>query len=255
MHTIEAKNLRKTFKISEAQRRSQDLKDRTKVAVDDISFTANAGEIFGLLGPNGAGKTTTMRMLATLIKPDNGDVLYDGVSIKDKPVEIKSRFAFLTTDLQLDKKSTANDMFDYFAGLHHVPKEEVAGRKEKLFEEFGIKPFAEQKISKLSQGQRQKVSLVISVIHNPDFIIFDEPTNGLDIIASREVREFILRMKAEGKCIILSTHLFDLVEKICDRAAMIVDGKIVINDTLPNLMNGKSLEDSFYEIYQKYRGQ
>ena len=117
MHTIEAKNLSKTFKISEAQRRSQDLPDRKKVAVSDISFTANAGEIFGLLGPNGAGKTTTMRMLATLIKPDTGDVLYDGVSIKDKPVEIKSRFAFLTTDLQLDKKSTANDMFDYFAGL------------------------------------------------------------------------------------------------------------------------------------------
>lgn len=255
MHTIEAKNLCKSFKISEAQRRSLDLKERKKVAVNDISFTANAGEIFGLLGPNGAGKTTTMRMLATLIKPDSGDVLYDGVSIKEKPIEIKSRFAFLTTDLQLDKKSTANDMFDYFAGLHHVPKEEVAERKDKLFETFNIKPFADQKISKLSQGQRQKVSLVISVIHDPDFIIFDEPTNGLDIIASREVREFILRMKSEGKCIILSTHLFDLVEKICDRAAMIVDGKIVVNDTLPNLMNGKSLEDSFYEIYQQYKGQ
>ena len=255
MHTIEAKNLCKSFKISEAQRRSLDLKDRKKVAVDDISFTANAGEIFGLLGPNGAGKTTTMRMLATLIKPDRGDVLYDGVSIKEKPIEIKSRFAFLTTDLQLDKKSTANDMFEYFAGLHHVPKAEIAERKDKLFDTFNIKPFAEQKISKLSQGQRQKVSLVISVIHDPDFIIFDEPTNGLDIIASREVREFILRMKAEGKCISLSTHLFDLVEKICDRAAMIVDGKIVVNDTLPNLMNGKSLEDSFYEIYQQYKGQ
>ncbi|HAU50742.1 MAG TPA: ABC transporter ATP-binding protein, partial [Clostridiales bacterium] len=177
------------------------------------------------------------------------------VSIKEKPIEIKSRFAFLTTDLQLDKKSTANDMFEYFAGLHHVPKAEIAERKDKLFDTFNIKPFAEQKISKLSQGQRQKVSLVISVIHDPDFIIFDEPTNGLDIIASREVREFILRMKAEGKCIILSTHLFDLVEKICDRAAMIVDGKIVVNDTLPNLMNGKSLEDSFYEIYQQYKGQ
>jgi sodium transport system ATP-binding protein len=255
MHTIEAKNLSKTFKISETQRRSLDLPDRKKVAVSDISFTAHAGEIFGLLGPNGAGKTTTMRMLATLIKPDTGDVLYDGVSIKEKPIEIKSRFAFLTTDLQLDKKSTANDMFDYFAGLHHVPKEEVAARKKEFFDTFGIHPFADQKISKLSQGQRQKVSLVISVIHDPDFIIFDEPTNGLDIIASREVREFILRMKQEGKCIILSTHLFDLVEKICDRAAMIVDGKIVVNDTLPNLMNGKSLEDSFYEIYQQYKGQ
>ena len=112
--------------------------------------------------------------------------------------------------------------------------------------------FADTKISKLSQGMRQKVSIAISVIHDPDFLIFDEPTNGLDIIASRDVRDFILRMKEEGKCIILSTHLFDLVEKICDRAAMIVNGKIVVNDTLANLTNGRSLEDSFYDIYREY---
>ena len=255
MHTLEAKNLRKTFTITEAQRRAQDLQSRIKVGVDDISFTAKSGEIFGLLGPNGAGKTTTMRMLATLLKPDNGDVLYDGVSIKEDPVGIKRRFAFLTTDLQLDKKATANDMFEYFAGLYHLPKDKYAERKNELFEAFGISSFADTKISKLSQGMRQKVSIVISVIHDPDFIIFDEPTNGLDIIASREVREFILRMKEEGKCIILSTHLFDLVERICDRAAMIVSGKIVVEDTLPNLMNGRSLEDSFYDIYQKYQKQ
>jgi len=253
MHTLEAKNLRKTFVISEAQRRKLDLPERRVTGVDDISFTARSGEIFGLLGPNGAGKTTTMRMLATLIRPDKGDVLYDGVSIKEDPIKIKNRFAFLTTDLQLDKKATANDMFEYFAGLYHLPKERYDERKKELFEAFGIGSFADTRISKLSQGMRQKVSIVISVIHDPDFIIFDEPTNGLDIIASREVREFILRMKEEGKCIILSTHLFDLVEKICDRAAMIVQGSIVVEDTLPNLMNGRSLEDSFYDIYQKYQ--
>ena len=255
MHTLEAKNLRKTFVISEAQRRTLDLPERRKVGVDDISFTAKSGEIFGLLGPNGAGKTTTMRMLATLLKPDRGDVLYDGVSIKQDPIKIKNRFAFLTTDLQLDKKATANDMFEYFAGLYHLPKEKYAERKAELFEEFGITSFADTKISKLSQGMRQKVSIVISVIHDPDFIIFDEPTNGLDIIASREVREFILRMKEEGKCIILSTHLFDLVERICDRAAMIVNGKLVVVDTLANLTNGRSLEDSFYDIYKQYQDQ
>lgn len=255
MHTLEAKNLRKTFVISEAQRRKLDLPERKVVGVDDISFTARSGEIFGLLGPNGAGKTTTMRMLATLIKPDKGDVFYDGVSIKEDPIKIKNRFAFLTTDLQLDKKSTANDMFDYFAGLYHLPRERFDERKKELFEAFEIGSYADTKISKLSQGMRQKVSIVISVIHDPDFIIFDEPTNGLDIIASRDVREFILRMKEKGKCIILSTHLFDLVEKICDRAAMIVQGNIVVEDTLPNLMNGRSLEDSFYDIYQKYQKQ
>ncbi|MBO4748539.1 MAG: ABC transporter ATP-binding protein [Clostridiales bacterium] len=255
MHTLEAKNLSKSFTLSERQRRAQDLPSRKKVAVDDISFTAHSGEVFGLLGPNGAGKTTTMRMLATLIKPDNGEVLYDGKNIKDEPIATKSNFAFLTTDLQLDKKSTANDMFDYFAGLYHVPKEKADERKKELFSTFGVDAFADTKISKLSQGMKQKVSLAISVIHDPDFIIFDEPTNGLDIIASRDVREFILRMKKEGKCMIISTHLFDLVEKICDRAAMIVNGKIVVNDTLENLMNGRSLEDSFYDIYTQYQNK
>ena len=255
IHTLEAKNLSKSFRLSEAQRRAQDLPSRKKIAVDDISFTAHSGEVFGLLGPNGAGKTTTMRMLATLIAPDQGDVLYDGKSIKKDQLEIKNHFAFLTTDLQLDKKSTANDMFDYFAGLYHVPKEKAAQRKKDLFSTFGVDAFADTKISKLSQGMRQKVSLAVSVIHDPDFIIFDEPTNGLDIIASRDVRDFILRMKEEGKCMIISTHLFDLVEKICDRAAMIVNGKIVVNDTLENLMNGRSLEDSFYDIYLQYQNK
>ncbi|MBR3056957.1 MAG: ABC transporter ATP-binding protein [Clostridiales bacterium] len=255
MHTLEAKNLKKSFTISEAQRRKLDLPSRKKIAVDGISFVARSGEVFGLLGPNGAGKTTTMRMLSTLIKPDNGDVFYDGKSIKENPIEIKNHFAFLTTDLQLDKKSNANDMFDYFAGLYHVPKDVAAKRKQELFSTFGIESFADNKISKLSQGMRQKVSLAISVIHDPEFIIFDEPTNGLDIIASRDVRDFILRMKAEGKCMIISTHLFDLVEKICDRAAMIVDGKIVVNDTLPNLMNGRSLEDAFYDIYTEHQAK
>ncbi|MBP5492761.1 MAG: ABC transporter ATP-binding protein [Clostridiales bacterium] len=255
MHTLEAKNLCKAFTLSERQRRTQDVQSKKKIAVDDISFTAHSGEVFGLLGPNGAGKTTTMRMLATLISPDNGDVLYDGQSIKSDPIAIKNRFAFLTTDLQLDKKATPNDMFDYFAGLYHVPSDKAAQRKKELFGKFGIDSFADNKISKLSQGMRQKVSLVISVIHDPDFIIFDEPTNGLDIIASRDVRDFILDMKAQGKCMIISTHLFDLVEKICDRAAMIVDGKIVVNDTLENLMQGQSLEDSFYDIYTKYKNK
>ena len=100
---------------------------------------------------------------------------------------------------------------------------------------------------------RQKVSIVISVVHDPDFIIFDEPTNGLDILAAKEVRDFILNMKKEGKCVIISTHLFDLVEKICDRAGMIIDGKLVKNDTLTNLMNGRSLEDAFYDYYVKYK--
>ncbi len=253
MQTLEVKNLVKTFNISDAQRKSLGLESRKKTAVAGISFTAHSGEIFGLLGPNGAGKTTTMRMLATLIKPDSGDALYNDISAVTSPEKVRASLAFLTAELKLDIKSTASDMYDFFAELYHIPKERASKRKTKLFEQFGINEFAETKISKLSQGQKQKVSLVISVIHDPSFIIFDEPTNGLDIIASRDVRDFIIDMKNQGKCVIISTHLFDLVEKVCDRAAMIIDGKIVINDTLENLKQGKPLEDAFYEFYTEYK--
>lgn len=252
MEILKAENLVKTFLISEKQRKVLGTKDKKKVAVDGISFTAKSGEVFGLIGPNGAGKTTTMRMLATLIKPDSGDALYNDVSAVKSPEEIRSKLAFLTTDLKPDMKSTPNIMFDFFAELYHVPKDEAEKRKKTLFEEFGINKFADTMIAKLSQGQRQKVSLVISVIHDPKFVIFDEPTNGLDIIAAREVRDFILNMKKAGKCVIISTHLFDLVEKVCDRAAMIMDGKIVVDDTLENLMQGRPLEDAFYDIYTEY---
>lgn len=143
----------------------------------------------------------------------------------------------------------------FFAQLYHIPKEVAKKRKEELFESFGITSYADTKISKLSQGMRQKVSLVISVIHDPQFIIFDEPTNGLDIIAAKDVRDFILQMKEKGKCVIISTHLFDLVERVCDRAAVIIEGKIVVNDILENLRQGKSLEDAFYDFYFNYQAK
>lgn len=254
MEVLTVKDVVKTFAISEKQRKALGISERRKRAVDGVSFTARSGEVFGLIGPNGAGKTTTMRVLATMIKPDSGDALYNDVSCVKNPEKVRSELAFLTTDLRLDMKATPRQMFDFFSELYHIPVDVASERKAALFEKFGINEFADSIISKLSQGQRQKVSLVISVLHDPKFIIFDEPTNGLDIIAAREVRNFIMDMKAEGKCVIISTHLFDLVEKVCDRAAMIMDGKIVVNDTLENLTNGKSLEDAFYDIYVDMKG-
>lgn len=255
METLRAENLVKTFTLSDKQRKALDLSDKKKTAVGGISFTAKSGEVFGILGPNGAGKTTTMRMLATLIKPDSGDVFYNDISAVKSPEQVRSCLAFLTTDLKLDMKSTANIMFDFFSELYHIPKAQAESRKEELFGTFGISSFADTRISKLSQGMRQKVSLAISVIHDPQFIIFDEPTNGLDIIAARDVRNFIIDMKNNGKCVIISTHLFDLVEKVCDKAALIIDGKIVVNDTLETLMQGKSLEDAFYDYYVRYHSE
>ena len=254
MEELSVKNVTKYFKISDKQKKALGLSENKKLAVNDVSFTAHSGEIFGLLGTNGAGKTTTMRMISTLIKPDSGNVWLGGVNIIEEPEAVRGNLAFLTTDLKLDGKSTANDMFDFFAALHHIPREKRKERKNELFHRFAVDKFADTRINKLSQGMQQKVSLAISVIHNPHYVIFDEPTNGLDILAAREVREFILQLKEEGKCVIVSTHIFDLVEKICDRAALIIDGNIAACDTLEKIMQGRSLEDAFYDTYMEVKG-
>lgn len=247
MGTLKAENLIKQFELSKKEQ--QKNKEKYKMAVNDISFEIHSGDVFGLIGANGAGKTTTMKMLATLIKPTSGNVFYNDKSIFEDPDNIRKEFAFLTSELKLDARSTPSEMFDFFANLHHLDTDFATKRKQLLFDRFGIHEFAHKKIDKLSQGMKQKTALAISIIHDPEFIIFDEPTNGLDIIVAKDVRDFILSMRDEGKCIILSTHIFDLIEKTCNKVALMVDGKIIKNDTIENVMNGQSLEDAFYKIY------
>lgn len=254
MDKLRVQNVTKSFRISEKQKKALGISETKKLAVNDVSFQAYSGEIFGLLGTNGAGKTTTMRMISTLIKPDSGSIWLGDVNVIENPEAARENLAFLTTDLKLDGKSTANDMFDFFSALHHIPREKLKDRKNELFHRFGVDKFADTRINKLSQGMQQKVSLAISVIHNPHYVVFDEPTNGLDILAAREVREFILQLKGAGKCVIVSTHIFDFVEKICDRAALIIDGKIAACDTLEKIMQGRSLEDAFYDTYMETKG-
>ena len=242
-------NLVKKFNISKKQQKIDKTTAKIKVAVDDLSFKAYKGEIYGLLGPNGAGKTTTLRMLATLIKPNSGDAIVDGKSIVKEPDEVRNKIGFMTSELKLEDYFTPNFLFDYFGELHHIDKEVIQERKKKLFEKFGIDKFAEVKVGDLSTGMKQKASLVISIVHDPNIIIFDEPTNGLDVITAKSVTDFLVEMRNEGKTIILSTHIFSLVEKLCDRVGIIIDGKMIKEDSLANLTKEKSIEDLFFEIY------
>ncbi len=251
---LQVKDLRKTFTLSAKQQKLERTKDKKKVAVDGLSFTAYRGEVFGLLGPNGAGKTTTLRMLATLIKPDAGDAIMDGSSIVKEPETIRGKIGFLTSELKLEDFFTPNFQFDFFAKLYGVDPETCAQRKKVLFERFGIDKFAEVKVGNLSTGMKQKVSLVVSLVHDPDIVIFDEPTNGLDVLTAKVVTDFLEDLKAQGKTIIVSTHIFSLIEKICDRVGIVISGKMVECDTLENLCKGKSLEDRFFEIYREKVG-
>lgn len=251
---LQVKDLCKTFTLSAKQQKLEKTKEKTKKAVDHLSFTAYKGEVFGLLGPNGAGKTTTLRMLASMIKPDAGDAVLDGVSVVDNPEGVRGKIGFLTSELKLEEFFTPNYLFDFFSDLYGIPTEVRDERKKELFERFGIDEFAEVKVGNLSTGMKQKTSLVIALVHNPDIIIFDEPTNGLDVLTAKVVTDFLLDLKAQGKTIIVSTHIFSLIEKICDRVGIIINGTMVACDTLDNIRGTKTLEDSFFQIYEEKVG-
>ena len=251
---LRAEGLKKTFKLSAKQQKLQKTKAKTIMAVDDLTFEAYEGEIFGLLGPNGAGKTTTLRILATLIKADEGEAIVDGSSVRTDPAAVRGKIGFLTSELKLEDFFTPNYMFDFFSKLHNIDPETSRRRKKELFEKFGVDEFAEVKIANLSTGMKQKASLVISIVHDPNIIIFDEPTNGLDVLTAKVVTDFLLELKAQGKTIIVSTHIFSLVEKICDRAGIILDGHMVVCDTLKNLTAEKPLEDVFFDVYAEKAG-
>ena len=206
------------------------------------------------MGPNGAGKTTTLRMLSTLIRPDSGDATLDGCSVVEDPEKVRAKIGFLTSELKLEDFFTPNYLFDFFSRLHGVDESTMAERKERMFKRFGIDKFAEVKVANLSTGMKQKLSLVISLVHDPEIIIFDEPTNGLDVLTARTVTDYLQELRTEGKTIILSTHIFSLVERLCDRVGIIIDGRMIACGTLDEVCNGLSLEDRFFEIYKEQKG-
>jgi sodium transport system ATP-binding protein len=248
---LSVSNLTKTFKLSKKQQKLRNLNKAVLTAADDISFKSYEGEVFGLLGPNGAGKTTTMRMIATLINPDSGDAIVDSFSIVNQPQNERQKIGFLTNELKLDEYFTPNYLFDFFSELHGIPKEKAIQRKKDLFETFGIDKFAEVKVGNLSQGMKQKTSLAISIVHDPSIIIFDEPTNGLDIITSKVVTDFLVELKKQGKSIILSTHIFNLAEDLCDRIGIIISGKMVACAPVKEITGSSTLEETFFDIYRE----
>ncbi|MCI8514375.1 MAG: ABC transporter ATP-binding protein [Lachnospiraceae bacterium] len=251
---LSVQNLRKTFSLSKKQQRLEKSGGKIKVAVDDLSFQAYRGEVFGLLGPNGAGKTTTLRMMATLIRPDSGDVRVAGSSVCENPEEVRGKIGFLTSELKLEEFFTPNYLYDFFSELHGVDPEVSRTRKQALFDKFGISDFAEVKVANLSTGMKQKVSLVVSIVHDPEIIIFDEPTNGLDVLTAKVVTDFLLELKTAGKTIIVSTHIFSLIEKICDRVGIIINGHMTVCGSLAEVTGGAALEDRFFDIYKETVG-
>ena len=240
---LEALDLVKTFSLSRKQQQLEKTKTKVKVAVNHLSFQVYEGEIYGLLGPNGAGKTTTLRMLSTLIKPTSGSALVNGFDIIKESDKVRNNICFLTSELKFEDFFTPNYLFDFFAKLHGLSKEETFKNKEKV------------KIGELSTGMKQKVAIAISLAHDPKIIIFDEPTNGLDVLTAKVVTDYLLELKKEGRTIIVSTHIFSLVEKICDRVGVIINGEMVLQEDVKTLTKEKNLEDIFFELYKEKVGE
>jgi sodium transport system ATP-binding protein len=220
-------------------------------AVDGVSFTARDGEITGLLGPNGAGKTTTLRMLYTLMRPNSGRVLVDGIDAAADPLGVRRRLGVLPDARGLYKRLSARENIDYFARLQGVPADEAARRRDALIEVLEMGDFANRRTEGFSQGQRVKTAIARALIHDPKNVILDEPTNGLDVMATRRMRAFMRDLRAEGKCVLFSSHIMQEVAQLCDRVVVIAGGRVVADDppeTLRRRTGESSLEEAFVKI-------
>ncbi|MFH0765435.1 MAG: ATP-binding cassette domain-containing protein [Calditrichota bacterium] len=217
-------NNRVLVKAEGLAKRFQDRKKGMVEAVKDVSFAAQSGEIFGLLGPNGAGKTTTLRMLATILTPSSGRASIDGNDVVANPDGARRALGFLSGDTGLYARLSAQEMVSYFGSLYDLSNDALAKRVAELVSLFDMSSFAGRRCAKLSTGQKQKVSIARTVVHNPPVLILDEPTAGLDVLASRNIVDFIRSARDDGKCIIFSTHDMGEAERLCDRIGIIHNG-------------------------------
>ncbi|MGX5729587.1 ABC transporter ATP-binding protein [Pseudoxanthomonas beigongshangi] len=226
-------------------------------AVDAVSFQARDGEITGLLGPNGAGKTTTMRMLYTLMSPDRGSVLVDGVDAARDPVAVRRALGVLPDARGVYKRLTARENIAYFGELHGLSREVIAERTRKLSQALDMDDILDRQTEGFSQGQRTKTAIARALVHDPRNVILDEPTNGLDVMTTRAMRGFLRQLREEGRCVIFSSHIMQEVAALCDRIVVIAKGRVVAAGTADELrqqVGEDNLEDAFVKVIGSEEG-
>lgn len=240
---IELSDLRKTF--------------GTVKAVDGVSFTARDGEITGLLGPNGAGKTTTLRMLYTLMKPETGHIRVDGIDIAQDPDAARRRLGVLPDARGLYKRLTARENIEYFGRLQGLDEAVLKQRTDALIQALAIEDIAGRRTEGFSNGQRVKTAIARALVHDPRNVLLDEPTNGLDVMATRALRKFMQQLRAEGRCVLFSSHIMQEVAALCDRIVVIAKGHVVAQGTADELRaqaGEANLEDAFVKIIGSEEG-
>jgi sodium transport system ATP-binding protein len=241
------------IEVQQLSKRFPQAGGRETLAVDRVSFSVKAGEVYGLLGPNGAGKTTTIRMILGLLTPTSGRSSIAGFRSSEFPDEVKRRVGLVSAAAGLYQQLTAREMLLFFADLYGVPFAAAAGELARLSDLLGLTEFLHQRCATLSTGQRQRVSLARALIHRPPVMLLDEPTLGLDVLGSQVVTEYIDHLRGEGKAVILTTHRLDEAERLCGRYGLLHRGRIVIEGTLTELRaqtGCTSLVDMFLKLSQ-----
>lgn len=252
---IVVERVTKTFLVSRQQRREMGPEFRGSQidAVKEVSFTCRPGRIFTLLGPNGAGKTTMLRMIATMLKPTGGTITVGGIDVVEQPVEVRKKIGFLTGNTGLYARLTPDEMIKYYADLYGMDARSFRSRRDEIFTLLGIHEFAGRRIGKLSSGMKQKVSLARTIIHNPDVVVFDEPTAALDVVTSRAIIQLIKKCREENKTVIFSTHRMGEVSLLSDDLAIIHRGTLIFNGTYKEFetqMQTRSVEDEFVRLVE-----
>lgn len=214
-----------------------DASGQITLGCKNLSFEARYGEIFGLLGTNGAGKTTTLRILSTVLKPTSGDAFIAGNSVTRSPERVRQAIGFLSASTGLYGRLSAAEMLRYFGRLHNLTEEEVERRILEISDALDMSDFLDRRCDKLSSGQRQRVSIARTIIHDPTVLILDEATTGLDILAAAQIVKFIKQSRDKGKCVILSTHIMHEAEQLCDRIVIIHQGQVKAHGTIEELRN------------------
>jgi len=250
---IEVKSISKSFELTKKQRKELNTSEVQITAVEELDLRCEPGKIHALLGPNGAGKTTTMRMLSTIFKPTSGEIYIQGVDAIRNPNEARKHIGFLTGSAGLYGRLTPSELVDYFGALYGLSKNRIAERKQQLFKDLDILPFQQQRIAKLSTGQKQRVSICRTIIHDPQVVIFDEPTSGLDVISAASIIELIRKCKTEGKTVIFSSHIMSEVDLLSDEIAIIHKGKLIKSEPMATFrenMTAPNLTEEFIQLIQ-----
>jgi sodium transport system ATP-binding protein len=220
-------------------------------AVRGVDLTASDGTVTGLLGPNGAGKTTTLRMLSGLMRPDAGTIRVDDVDVVADPVAAQRVMGQLPDSRGLYPRLTAREHIEYFARLHGLPRAAIKERTAGLIARLGLEALADRRVAGFSQGERTKVALARALVHQPRNVILDEPTNGLDVMSTRAMREVIRALRTDGCCVMFSSHIMQEVSALCDRIVVIAEGRVVADGTADQLRaqtGRENLEDAFVSL-------